>query len=200
MATSTPTPIELSKALQEQILAAIKQSQEIALGGVELWATAVAPFAKTRREPVRGRPPQARRSRRQLVRLRREAARVAEGVRAEGRRNRRAGPEREARRRHEGLAPHRARREGIALPAATVLAWIPEKTSGRATSRRSAPTSAPNASSPTSRSGRWQGSRTSPTPTSARSSAVCTSPRSASSARSPRRSTSPPRPSSPRPG
>lgn len=51
MATTTPTPIELSKALQEQILGAIKQSQEIALGGIELWATAVAPFAKTVENP-----------------------------------------------------------------------------------------------------------------------------------------------------
>lgn len=41
------TPIELSKAAQDQILAAIKQSQEIALSSVEIWATSVAPFAKT---------------------------------------------------------------------------------------------------------------------------------------------------------
>jgi hypothetical protein len=46
------TPIELSKAAQEQILAAIKQSQEIALTGVELWATAVAPFAKAPQAPI----------------------------------------------------------------------------------------------------------------------------------------------------
>lgn len=46
------TPIELSKAAQDQILAGIKQSQEIALSGVELWASAVSPFVKVPQSPV----------------------------------------------------------------------------------------------------------------------------------------------------
>jgi len=42
------TYVELSKVAQEQILATIKQSQELALSGVELWATSIAPLAKGR--------------------------------------------------------------------------------------------------------------------------------------------------------
>ena len=38
------TYIELSKVAQEQILATIKQSQELALSGVELWASNIAPL------------------------------------------------------------------------------------------------------------------------------------------------------------
>lgn len=40
------TYLELSKAAQEQVLATIKQGQELALAGVELWASSVAPLAK----------------------------------------------------------------------------------------------------------------------------------------------------------
>ena len=40
------TYIELSKTAQEQVLATIKQGQELALAGVELWASAAAPIAK----------------------------------------------------------------------------------------------------------------------------------------------------------
>lgn len=42
------TYLELSNAAQEQILATIKQGQELALSGVELWATSIAPLAKGR--------------------------------------------------------------------------------------------------------------------------------------------------------
>ena len=40
------TYFELSKVAQEQILATVKQSQELALSGVELWAKSIAPLAK----------------------------------------------------------------------------------------------------------------------------------------------------------
>lgn len=40
------TYLELSKAAQDQVLETIKQGQELALGGVELWASTVAPLAK----------------------------------------------------------------------------------------------------------------------------------------------------------
>ena len=46
------TYVELSKAAQEQFLAALKQSQELALAGVELWASTVAPLAKGQQIPV----------------------------------------------------------------------------------------------------------------------------------------------------
>ena len=46
------TYIELSKAAQEQILATVKQGQELALAGVELWASTVAPLAKGQQIPV----------------------------------------------------------------------------------------------------------------------------------------------------
>lgn len=46
-----PTPIELSKTTQEQVLAGIKQSQELALSGVALWASSVAPLL-TAGQPV----------------------------------------------------------------------------------------------------------------------------------------------------
>lgn len=49
---ATATPLELSKIAQEQILASIKQSQDIALAGVEAWASAVAPFAKAVQVPL----------------------------------------------------------------------------------------------------------------------------------------------------
>lgn len=42
------TYFELSKVAQDQILATIKQGQELALSGVELWATSIAPLAKGR--------------------------------------------------------------------------------------------------------------------------------------------------------
>lgn len=40
------TYLELSKAAQEQILVTIKQGQELALSGVELWAKSMTPLAK----------------------------------------------------------------------------------------------------------------------------------------------------------
>ncbi len=40
------TYFELSKTAQDQILATIKQGQELALSGVELWAKSVAPLTK----------------------------------------------------------------------------------------------------------------------------------------------------------
>ena len=46
------TPLELSKAAQEQILATIKQGQELALTGVELWASSMAPLVKAGRTPI----------------------------------------------------------------------------------------------------------------------------------------------------
>ena len=46
------TYVELSKAAQEQILATIEQGQELALAGVELWASTVAPLAKGQQIPV----------------------------------------------------------------------------------------------------------------------------------------------------
>ena len=46
------TYVELTKAAQEQVLAAVKQSQELALAGVELWASTVAPLAKGQQLPV----------------------------------------------------------------------------------------------------------------------------------------------------
>ncbi len=46
------TYVALSKTAQEQVLAAVKQSQELALAGIELWASTVAPLAKDRQIPV----------------------------------------------------------------------------------------------------------------------------------------------------
>ena len=46
------TPLELSKAAQEQILATIKQGQELALTGVEVWASTMAPLVKAGRTPI----------------------------------------------------------------------------------------------------------------------------------------------------
>ena len=46
------TYFELSKAAQEQILTTIKQSQELALSGVELWASSIAPLVKNGKVPV----------------------------------------------------------------------------------------------------------------------------------------------------
>ena len=40
------TYTDLSKTAQEQILATIQQGQELALAGVELWASTVAPLVK----------------------------------------------------------------------------------------------------------------------------------------------------------
>ena len=40
------TYLELSKTAQEQVLATIKQGQELALAGVQLWASSVAPLVK----------------------------------------------------------------------------------------------------------------------------------------------------------
>lgn len=40
------TYFELSKVAQDQILATIKQGQELALSGVEPWAKSIAPLAK----------------------------------------------------------------------------------------------------------------------------------------------------------
>ena len=40
------TYFELSKTAQDQILATIKQGQELALSGVELWAKSITPLAK----------------------------------------------------------------------------------------------------------------------------------------------------------
>ena len=47
-----PTPLELSKAAQEQILATIKEGQELALTGVEIWASSVAPLVEASRTPI----------------------------------------------------------------------------------------------------------------------------------------------------
>src|SRR5436190_1167959 len=38
------TPLEVSKAFQEQVLGAIAQTQEVALAGVELWTKSVTPI------------------------------------------------------------------------------------------------------------------------------------------------------------
>ena len=46
------TPLELSKAAQEQILATIKQGQELALTGVEVWASSMAPLVEAGRTPI----------------------------------------------------------------------------------------------------------------------------------------------------
>jgi hypothetical protein len=46
------TPIALSKVAQEQILATIKQGQELALTGVQLWASSLAPFVKAGQTPI----------------------------------------------------------------------------------------------------------------------------------------------------
>jgi hypothetical protein len=46
------TPVELSKAAQEQILATIKQGQELALAGVEMWAASMAPLVKAGQTPI----------------------------------------------------------------------------------------------------------------------------------------------------
>ena len=46
------TYFELSKVAQEQILASIKQGQELALSGVELWASSIAPLAKGMQVPA----------------------------------------------------------------------------------------------------------------------------------------------------
>lgn len=46
------TYLELSKAAQEQVLETIKQGQELALAGVELWASTVAPLTKGAELPV----------------------------------------------------------------------------------------------------------------------------------------------------
>jgi hypothetical protein len=46
------TPVELSKAAQEQVLATIKQGQELALAGVEIWAASMAPLVKAGQAPI----------------------------------------------------------------------------------------------------------------------------------------------------
>ena len=46
------TYLELSNTAQEQVLATIKQGQEIALAGIELWASSVAPLAKSPKVPA----------------------------------------------------------------------------------------------------------------------------------------------------
>ena len=46
------TPLELSKAAQEQFLATIKQGQEIALTNVEVWASTVAPLVEAAPTPI----------------------------------------------------------------------------------------------------------------------------------------------------
>lgn len=45
------TYFELSKVAQDQILATIKQSQKLALSGVELWAKSIAPLANGQQLP-----------------------------------------------------------------------------------------------------------------------------------------------------
>jgi len=46
------TPLELSKVAQEQILATVKQGQELALTGVEVWASSMAPLVEASRAPI----------------------------------------------------------------------------------------------------------------------------------------------------
>ena len=46
------TYLELSKTAQEQVLATIQQGQELALAGVELWASTVAPLTKGQQIPA----------------------------------------------------------------------------------------------------------------------------------------------------
>jgi hypothetical protein len=46
------TPLELSKATQEQILATIKQGQELALTSVEVWASSIAPLVRAGQPPI----------------------------------------------------------------------------------------------------------------------------------------------------
>lgn len=46
------TYLELSKTAQKQVLAAIEQSQELTLAGVELWVSAVAPLVKGQQAPA----------------------------------------------------------------------------------------------------------------------------------------------------
>lgn len=48
------TYLELSKTAQEQALATIKQGQELALAGFELWASTVAPLVKDMQLPAVG--------------------------------------------------------------------------------------------------------------------------------------------------
>ena len=48
--------LELSKTAQEQVLATIKQGQELALAGVQLWASSVAPLVKASRSRSPSRP------------------------------------------------------------------------------------------------------------------------------------------------
>ena len=85
------TYLELSKTAQEQVLATIKQGQELALASVELWASSVSSLADGKQAPIAFETPGAEGSRRQLVRVRREAPRLAEGVRRAGRRRNGAG-------------------------------------------------------------------------------------------------------------
>jgi len=46
------TPLELSKATQEQFLATVKQGQEMALANVEFWASTIAPLVKAAPTPI----------------------------------------------------------------------------------------------------------------------------------------------------
>lgn len=46
------TYLELSKTTQDQVLATIKQGQELALAGVELWASNVSPLVNGQQVPV----------------------------------------------------------------------------------------------------------------------------------------------------
>ena len=46
------TYFELSKSAQDQILATIKQGQDLALAGVEAWAATIAPLAKGQKLPI----------------------------------------------------------------------------------------------------------------------------------------------------
>ena len=46
------TYFELSKTAQEQVLATLKQGQELALAGVELWASSISPLTKGQQVPA----------------------------------------------------------------------------------------------------------------------------------------------------
>ena len=50
--TRMSTYFELSKTAQEQVLATLKQGQELALAGVELWASSISPLTKGQQVPA----------------------------------------------------------------------------------------------------------------------------------------------------
>ena len=174
MATKTSDP---TAVFTDAVLAGVKQSQELAFSGISLWID-FAGKAFTMPEldslPFVGPAPQPEGRRRVQLRLRRGAARHAEGLRDQGRRRRHAArrrrPDRPTVRTRPG-SPHRAGTQSFPppRPLPSLARGDPfaddERRRATTSSTRSVPSSGRSGSWPTSRSARWPTSPTSPTRT-----------------------------------